>query len=84
MTDKVVSLFGEEALRKTAYECLAGRLEEIEEGDQATDVLILTMDHEGSAIRTNCGGIAESLLMLETFKSMFLSMHMYPEEFYDD
>ena len=79
----VVDLYPEHK-RINAKACLEGRVAEMQEDDDFTDVLVLTFGEEGLAIRTNCGGIAESVLMLEMFKDTLVKMHMYDEDYEDD
>jgi len=75
----VVDLYPE-SKRINAKACLQGRVDELLEDDDFTDVLVLTFGEDGLAIRTNAGGVAECVLMLEMFKDTLIKMHMYDEE----
>jgi len=75
----VVDLYPE-SKRINAKECLQGRVDELLEDDDFTDVLVLTFGEDGMAIRTNAGGVAECVLMLEMFKGTLINMHMYDGE----
>lgn len=75
----VVELHPQEK-RINAKECLQGRVDELQEDDDFTDVLVLSFGEEGMAIRTNAGGVAECVLMLEMFKDTLINMHLYDED----
>ena len=70
--------------RKNAKECLQGRVDELDEDDSFTDVLCLTFGEDGMAIRTNAGGVADCITMLEMFKRIMLDMHMYGDYYEDE
>lgn len=75
----VIDLF-EKPVRINAKECLQGRVDELEAEDDFTDVLVLTYGADGMAIRTNAGGIAETMLMLDMFKHTLMGFHLESEE----
>lgn len=79
MTNNVINLFEEER-RIPAKECLAGRVEELDEADTFTDVLVITYGEEGLAIRSNAGGFAEVNLLLDITKSTILTGIIYDDE----
>ena len=75
----VINLF-DQPVRVNARACLQGRVDELEEDDDFTDVLVLTYGADGMAIRTNAGGIAETMLMLDMFKHTLMNFHLESEE----
>lgn len=75
----VIDLF-EKPTRVNAKECLQGRVDELEADDDFTDVLVLTYGADGMAIRTNAGGIAETMLMLNMFNHTLMNFHLESEE----
>ena len=70
--------------RKSAYECLQGRLEEMDPADEFTDVLIVTYGADGMAIRTNAGGVAECMMITNMMNHAFLNDAVYGDFYGDD
>jgi hypothetical protein len=75
----VIDLFDKTG-RINAKKCLQGRVDELEEDDDFTDVLVLTYGADGMSIRTNAGGMAETMLMLDMFKHTLIDFHLWSEE----
>lgn len=76
----VVSLFGEEESRRTAYDLLTERAEELSKEDEFTDVLIITYGEDGLTLKTNVGGLAESNIMIDMVKQQLVQMLVYGDD----
>lgn len=70
--------------RKNAYQCLKGRLDELDQDDEFTDVLIITYGEDGMAIRTNAGGVAECLMITQMMQHAFLNDAVYGDYYGED
>lgn len=78
----VINLFGDtEVERMNAVAVLQGRIDELDADDTFTDVLIVTYGEDGIAIKTNCGGLAETNIMLDMVKSQLVQMVMFGDEY---
>ena len=75
----VVDMFATEK-RVSAKECIQGRVDELDEGDTFTDALVVTFGADGISIRSNAGGYADIVMLLQMVQQTVVSMHMYGVE----
>ena len=75
----VVDLFATEK-RINAKACIQGRVDELDEDDSFTDALVVTYGEDGISLRSNAGGYAEIVMLLEMVRQTVVNMHMYGAE----
>jgi len=75
----VVDLFATEK-RINAKECIQGRVDELDEDDSFTDALVVTYGADGISLRSNAGGYADIVMLLEMVRQTVVNMHMYGAE----
>ena len=75
----VVDIFNTPA-RVNAKATIQGRVEELDEDDAHTDALVITFGSDGLTIRSNAGGYADILMLLQMVQQTVVNMHMYEED----
>ncbi len=75
----VVDIFNTPA-RVNAKATIQGRVEELDEDDAHTDALVITFGADGLTIRSNAGGYADILMLLQMVQHTVVNMHMYEED----
>lgn len=75
----VVDMFNTPA-RVNAKATIQGRVEELDEDDAHTDALVITFGSDGLTIRSNAGGYADILMLLQMVQQTVVNMHMYEED----